>query len=519
MECVSCNTMAAVSRREDLSSHESSASSGSQRKYFTVSSKPKLRWLFLAVMVFLLQVLPYLSYRWVTDESWYAAPAYSLAHGEGLKDPAIGPNDIENHFDARPPGTAIVIATAFRIFGAGQVAARLGSVFAGIVVIFLTYRLSKDILSVQGTLVATFLVATDNLLVLTSRTARPEALTTMCIFAGLLAMRQYWYCSSRRFAFLSGLTMAVGTMFHITLLGYILSIGLLAIYIDHIKSVFLLRGAFLYLSGFLLGLVPFAFLIYKSPLGMEGFRAEYLNRAIQTPLLTKFMQEGHRYADFLGVGMLHGHYLTGLPVRLPIPVFLLVAMAVLWKYRRSWFYLQLLLLIPSVLWLIYTVNKSSRYLALLAPLLALIVGAAIACTEHKRLLHKVLLGTAVLVIVSQAAANLFLLHAARTANYTRIGAELRSVIPSGQTVYGTITFWLAFRDYSFISYERTSPEAAVKQYHAGYFITGDRMMIVGDDAYYADLNLKLQSLESQSVLVGDFPDEYYGHLRVYRLLK
>jgi hypothetical protein len=67
-------------------------------------------WLGLAILLFLLQTLPYLSYRWVTDESWYAGPAYSIAHGNGVADPAIGPNDLENHFDARPPGTAMVIA-------------------------------------------------------------------------------------------------------------------------------------------------------------------------------------------------------------------------------------------------------------------------------------------------------------------------------------------------------------------------------------------------------------------------
>jgi hypothetical protein len=70
-------------------------------------------WLGLAFLLFFLQTLPYLSYRWVTDESWYAGPAYSFAHGNGIADPAIGPNDLENHFDARPPGAAIAIFGAF----------------------------------------------------------------------------------------------------------------------------------------------------------------------------------------------------------------------------------------------------------------------------------------------------------------------------------------------------------------------------------------------------------------------
>lgn len=77
-----------------------------------------------AIILFLLQTLPFLSHRWVADENWYAGPAYSFAHGGGIKDPAIGPNDLENHFDARSTGTAMVIAAAFRLFGRDEIPAR-----------------------------------------------------------------------------------------------------------------------------------------------------------------------------------------------------------------------------------------------------------------------------------------------------------------------------------------------------------------------------------------------------------
>ena len=100
-------------------------------------SRAEYIWLSFAFLLFLLQTIPHLSDRWVTDESWYAGPAYSIAHGNGIRDPAIGPNDIENHLDARPPGTALVIATAFKAFGAGPIPARLGSILAGLMTIWL----------------------------------------------------------------------------------------------------------------------------------------------------------------------------------------------------------------------------------------------------------------------------------------------------------------------------------------------------------------------------------------------
>ena len=219
-----------------------------------------------AILLFLLQTVPYLSYRWVTDESWYTGPAYSIAHGDGFKDPAIGPNDLENHFDARPPGTAIVIAAGLRLFGTGQIPARMGSILAGLAIVVLTYRLGRDVIGEKGALISTFLVATDNLIVLTSRTARPEALTTMAILASLLAMKQYARKGPIVWALLSGLLIAMGTMFHITLAGCIVSFGILAVVIDRRRGGFPLRGAIVYGIGYILWLLPFAAWILTAPL-------------------------------------------------------------------------------------------------------------------------------------------------------------------------------------------------------------------------------------------------------------
>ncbi|MGD0902843.1 MAG: glycosyltransferase family 39 protein [Terracidiphilus sp.] len=477
-------------------------------------------WLSFAILLFLLQALPYLSYRWVTDESWYTGPAYSIAHGNGVANPAIGPNDLENHFDARPPGTAIVIAAAIRLFGTGQIPARLGSILAGLAIVLLTYRLARDVIGEEGALVATFLVATDNLIVLTSRSARPEALTTMAVLASLLAMKQYARNDRIAWAFLSGLLIAVGTMFHVTLLGYIVSFGILAIVLDRRRGAFPLKGATGYVIGYILGLLPFAAWILTAPLGGAGFRQEYLSRAAGTPLWSRFLQEGHRYADLLGLNRLHGVGLESVPVRLPIPLFFLAASFLLWKMRRQWFYLELLLLTPTVFWLVYTVNKDSRYLALLAPVFALAIGTAVAATGSNRRLHRAVLVLSCLVVAAQMSANFLLLHDARNADYGKVAAELRSVIPPGQTAYGTITFWLALHDQPYISYERTEPWMAANQFHARYFITGDRVMtngFRGDEAFYESLRRSMAEVIAQSKLVGHFPDPYYGDLKVYEL--
>jgi 4-amino-4-deoxy-L-arabinose transferase-like glycosyltransferase len=477
-------------------------------------------WLCFAVLLFLLQTLPYLSYRWVADESWYSAPAYSIAHGNGIANPAMGPNELEYHLDARPPGTAMLIAVAFRLFGVGPIIARLGSILAGLAIIFLIYLLARDVIGEEGALIATFLVATDNLIVLASRTARPEAYTTMAILASLLALKQYARNGRIGWVFLSGLLIAMGTMFHITLLGYIVSFGILAIALDYKRGGVPLLGAISYATGYGLGLLPYATWLLTAPLGRTGFRQEFLGKAEYLSLWTKILEEWLRYSDLFGLNMLHGHGLESIPVRLPIPLFFLASSFLLWKLRRKWFYLELLLLIPTVFWFIYLVNKTSRYFALLAPVIVLTIGAAYAATSSNRRVHRVVLLFSCLVIAMQMSGNFFLLHEARNANYDKVTAELRSVIPPGQTVYGAIDFWIALYDHTFIYYERTDPWMAANKFHARYFIAGDRVMANGlpwDKIPDKILNQRMTEVAAKSKLVGDFPDPFYGDLKVYQL--
>ena len=477
-------------------------------------------WLCCAIALFLLQVLPYLSHRWVTDESWYAGPAYSIAHGGGVSDPEIGPNDLEHTFDARPPANFLVMATSFKLFGVSQVTARLGSVLAGVLIVILVFQLSIGVLGKEGAILAAFLAASDNLIVLVSRAARPEALTVMAILAALAAMQQHAKRRTIVWAALSGLLMAVGTMFHITLLGFIVSAGLLAIAIDKRRGDFPLRGAFFYSLAYLAGLLPFGLWLSSNPIRRKGFQYEYLSRTGGQGFLAKLAAESHRYADLLGYKLLHGHGLEAVPVRLPIPLFFLFATWLLWRYRRTWFYLELLLIIPTMLWLVETVNRSSRYLSLLSPIIGFTIAAAVAATRGRDKLHRVMLAGAVLVIAAQVGANLILLKGARRADYDKVGAELRSVIPQGQTAYGTITFWLALRDSPYISYERTEPWMAANKFRARYFIVGDPTMSNGGDwdgVFYSKLLSQLTEVEAHSDLVGHFPDPYYGDLKVYRL--
>ncbi len=488
----------------------------------TVAPVRRRAWLLFALALFLLQVLPYLSHRWVTDESWYAGPGVTFSQGHGLNDPGIGPNDAEHTLDVRPPGTAMVMAGFFKVFGISVVTARAGSVLAGFLIILLLYLIARDLFGETQGILCALLAATDNFLVTTSRTARPEALTAACIVLGLFLVRRYWLTRSLACAVGCGLAMALGTMFHITLLGYICSFGLFFLVLDHRSGRFPLRGVLPYCGGYFAGLLPYAIWVMGKPNG-EGrndFRLEFLNRAVEKPLLSKLYDEMARYNDYFGFGMLHSHGLHWVPVRLFIPLVFLLATALLWRYRRNWFYVELLLLLPSMLWLIDTANKSSRYLAILAPVTVLVLGGAVAAVALRPKLQRVAFALAALVVVAQFGANLLLLNGARKANYSKVTAELESVIPPGAPAYGTITFWFGLRNHPFISDERTDPIVAARDFGSKYFISGDRMMTEGagtDPGFYTPLREHLHQVQSNGTQVGEFNDTYYGDLKVYRI--
>ena len=124
-------------------------------------------------------------------------------------------------------------------------------------------------------------------------------------------------------------------------------------------------------------------------------------------------------------------------------------------------------------------------------------------------------------MIVQSASNYALLLRARRADYNRVATELRQIIPSNATVYGTITFWLAFHEQSYISDERTEPLMAAREYSARYFILGDRVMASGtqwDPEFSRSLEEQLAQIVGVSQLVGNIPDDYYGDLKIYRTL-
>ena len=104
----------------------------------------------------------------------------------------------------------------------------------------------------------------------------------------------------------------------------------------------------------------------------------------------------------------------------------------------------------------YTVNKSSRYLSLLAPVFALESArglVAFAWIKCRRICDRAMLALSFAWSSWHRCRRFLLLREARNANYNKVAMELRSVIHPGQAAFGTCTFWLA------LTIVRSSPRA------------------------------------------------------------
>jgi len=123
--------------------------------------------------------------------------------------------------------------------------------------------------------------------------------------------------------------------------------------------------------------------------------------------------------------------------------------------------------------------------------------------------------------LSQIAGNAYFLWRSRAADYRAVTSGLRAIVPPAAKVYGALTFWLAFYDRPFFSFNRVPLEYAL-QHGAQYLITNDRVMVNGTgygDNFYEPLRKQITAFShSNCQLAGKVSSPFYGDLEIYRVL-
>jgi signal transduction histidine kinase len=177
------------------------------------------------------------------------------------------------------------------------------------------------------------------------------------------------------------------------------------------------------------------------------------------------------------------------------------------------------LLLVNLGWLLFLINKSPRYLAMLSPLFAIALAYFAAKTASGRY-RKLVAAAVALVLLTQVGGNAFWLYRYRHANYAEVSRQLRSIVPPGASVYGIITFWMALHDRTYYAYDRTELDPAVTKLRPQFMILYDRVMMHGSG--YGDnwAPLRAQATEfvrRHGTLAGRVANDFYGDLEIYRI--
>ena len=117
----------------------------------------------IVMLLFLAQVLPLFTYRWVEDESWYSSTAYTLFHEGKIRNGVFPELDIESKADTRPIAMPATLALAFATFGVGPGQARLPELLAMLATIPVVFWLGMLLGSPQAGVLAALLTSVDNM--------------------------------------------------------------------------------------------------------------------------------------------------------------------------------------------------------------------------------------------------------------------------------------------------------------------------------------------------------------------
>jgi hypothetical protein len=471
-----------------------------------------------ACLLLLLEMAVLPTSRWVEDEGWNSDVSITWVK-EGHIRMSSFPADQSSLVDTRPPLVPITIGTVFRLFGFGVIQARLSSMLAGLLMVIVVFLLGCEVADAWIGGVAALLASADPFVFLASRTARPEVHTALFCTAAVLMFMVAQRRNRPWFSLGSGIAVAVATNYHPLALGFVPAIALLAFSTDGIRA---LRRLHLWTfgTGFVLAMLPFLIWIRWDATHWMAFRETWTSRATAS-YGQKLSEELGRYSDFIGLNAVKAGLPFRFPLRVHIAVIIIAALVVLFRYRRR-LAIQLSFLIgTNVLWWTYQVNKSSRYFAVLVPLLSLAVAAAAAALIERRKHLAATFAVIVLFLGSQVAGNAWLLYRFRRADYPAVAGGLQALIPPGSSAYGIVTFFTALPGRTYVSYDRTPFEYAINSAHVQYLILYDRVMMhgstPGEDTYRELREQETDFVRKNGAFVGNVANDFYGDLQVYKV--
>ena len=482
----------------------------------SLATRPRI-FVAAACLLLVLQFVIFLQTRWVEDESWDANESWTLVQQGTVRMP-IFPADPRSGADTAPPVYPHLQAASFALFGLGIPQARLLSLLASMGLVVVVFALASELGGPLCGVVTAFLTATDNFVMVTMRTARPEPLTALFGWAALFFCYRAIRSRSVMWGLASGAMCGIGMTCHPLSLIFF---GLAGLFYCARYGLRVWREPLVWAFA-IAALVPVA--VYgawclSDAAHIACFRNMYLAKAA-SPFGERFFGEADRWSDFLGLGSQRVSLPFRVPLRLHVLVILLAAYAFVWRANRRLAIAAAAIFLVTLAWFIYMVNKGPRYLVLLSPLFAFLLAYWVAKSQGGRW-RSVASAAVALVLLTQLAGNAYWIYKYRVADYPRVAGELRRIVPPGASVYGITTFWMALNDRTYYAYDRTPFDYAITRLHPQYLILHDRVMEHGSGYDTDDFSsLRRQATEfvsTHGTLAGRVSNAFYGDLEIYRV--
>ncbi len=486
----------------------------------TLSDSKRFMILGFACLLLLAQAVPLLSTRWVADESWYSAPAHRLANYGELRMPAFAHYRTQARVETASPALMVIMAGVFKVLGTSLYVAKLPYLLCALAGILLTYLLGCELDSPLLGLAGAVFLATDNMYFLAARTARPEAMTIFFTMAGLLLYLYGRRRDSLWLTFLSGLVLGIATLVHVNGLAGGIIAGVLA-FQEFGLGLVRQRRPWVFLAGMILPAIPFLLWATSDEVHRWEFYTLY-STGEQHTISEIPSVEAWRYSDFIGMPSTRFRMRIPIPYRLHVAIALLGAAVLLFRLNRPLLGKIATFLLPTMLWWAYVRNANVRYTATAGPYFALLLaGAAIAAWNYRPSWRKMTLALASLLLVAQIGSNYALLYLYRKADFGQLTRTFQQTIPPDATVYGALTFWMAFPYQPYYSYSRTPLQYALDR-GASYLVLNDNLMLHGngwgeDDWHGVRAETGEFIRNKQATLVARVPNDYYGNLEIYRV--
>ena len=474
-----------------------------------------------ACLLLAIQCLTFPRTRFVEDEGWNSDESVTWMR-EGRLRMSSFPADFDSQLDARPPLLAFSMGETFRLFGIGVLQARLSSMLAGLGVVIAAYFLGMEWGGAWAACVAALLVACDNFLWVTARSARPEPHTTLFVCLGIV----FFYVARRKesawWSLLAAVSIGVSINYHPLGIGFAMALTALLLFEFRSEAIQAPR-----VRAFVLGVVatilPYAIWLAYDAQHRFGFRATYMRRAVGTSLWGRVLGERERLADFVGLGSQRVPLPFHIPYRIHIALIAAGALVILWRRRPRLARDIAMLLAVNFLWWAFLVNKTPRYMTTVAPVIAASVACALVGIAKDQRWKRAAIAIGLIFGLSQAAGNAYLLYRYRTADYEAVGRQLRAAIPQPASVYGILTFYLALNDRTYYSYDRTPFDFAITNLHPQYLILYDRVMMNGSGRGEDDFgNIRRAATEyvkDHARLAARISGDFYGDLEVYHVIQ